>query len=90
MKRETALKILGGKQATAKLLGITTHAIDYWPENLPRVTSDRILAAKVRLELRAEIARNPQFALTPLQIEVLSDDNIDRVADDDIEAAETV
>ena len=56
MRKETALRLLGGKPAAAaKSVGVSVQAINQWPDVLPRRIEDRVLAVLARKHLPAEI-----------------------------------
>jgi len=56
MRKETALRLLGGKPAAAaKSVGVSVQAINQWPDVLPRRIEDRVLAVLARQHLPAEI-----------------------------------
>lgn len=57
MKKETAVQIGGGSVAAlAALVGLPTHAVREWPDELPRTLADRVIAAQVRREWAADWA----------------------------------
>ena len=51
MRKEYAIKLLGGSTASAaEALGITYQAVSKWPENLSSAISDRVIAAVARAD----------------------------------------
>lgn len=51
MKKEYAIKLLGGTTASAaEALGITYQAVSKWPEVLSSAISDRVVAAVARAD----------------------------------------
>lgn len=58
MQKATAITLLGGTEANAsRLIGCTLQAVRAWPDPLPRRISDRVLAARLRLEWRIALAQ---------------------------------
>ena len=56
MRKETALRLLGGKAAdAAKAIGVTVQAINQWPDVLPPRIEDRVLAFLARKHLPVSI-----------------------------------
>ena len=60
MTKNEAIALLGGTPTeVAKRIGITPQAVSQWPEHLPRVVEDRVVAALAR--------QHPDFAAYAVQ-----------------------
>lgn len=56
MNKESAIRLLGGTQASvAEAIGISHAAVSQWPDPLPKRIEDRVLAALARKHLPPEL-----------------------------------
>lgn len=73
MDKSTAFELLGGTpQSVARNCRCTVQAVHKWPNTGPlaRSTTDKVLAARVRL--RAELLQAQGYTLDPLEARALS------------------
>lgn len=62
MNKAKALSIFGGPAKTAEAVGVSTSAISQWPDQLPEILADRIIAAVARKESPALVKRVERLA----------------------------
>lgn len=56
MLKSKAIELLGGTvSAAAKRIGVSYHAVDKWPDELPPRIADRVVAAIARQHLKPEL-----------------------------------
>lgn len=61
MKKQTAIALLGGDVVSAaRCLGMSHANLHKWPPQLNRSMSDRVLAARLRLEWHVALKTEPQ------------------------------
>lgn len=73
MKKQTALQLLGGTEASAaRVLGCSRQNVNKWPDDLPRRIADRVIAARVRLEWTESLQHVPQGQVHALVIDAIA------------------